>query len=753
MTKLRPLLVGLALFVASPQARAERLVSAYDPKVHIRPPTMKSVDGQAAELVLDADYIEAAARYRAEHPAQAVLPAPGDVAAVGEIAIVIGDTDKILATNGSGYGLQQSGIQEVTRKVIAAFGDNFQAVTLWMTFEDQMSMSAEAYEVPVKNEVDGLGSLRVMDRSSLYGSNGTLRSVLNMKTVGLKAGDTMESWRPSLETWGQESAHRWLAFFNFIDPRNGRLSDALLGRQCSHYSRYVDTQGSVHDGFAWTDNGDGSFTWTDYSKRYGNLDLYGMGLMAADEVPPFFLIDGIAGYSYPPSCTSYQFSFRPPATTVQGTKVPITINDVIAANGERKVPTDERQNYWREAEVILTSPVETYVSPRVQTLVNRIEKARVFWEDWNREASRNRLVMCTKISADCGDPRSDVGKLTFNAAAKGPQSGPLNLDVEVVNDGGQAATGVNVTIEASVGGAPAMPVTKMLGTVDAGARRTQTFPLDLKGVKCGTEISVKASTQSDFHFNRGSDSFLLGAQEKFTDGFEDDSGWKVNPDGDDTKVGATWERGTPEASTVAHAFVQPGGAHGGATAWVTGLGATQTADRATLVVQGKATLLSPLYDTKDLDQPMLRYWVSFAGVRGAASGLEPSDQSTLVVEGRAADPSGTPGPWVQVDTLGNAISPSWSKRAVALPAEILKRSRVQFRFVATDANPDQGGVEAAIDDLAITSMLPACSAIGGSGGDGGDPKGCGCRLGGRPPTGAGALVLALALVLRRRRRS
>ncbi|HXU81774.1 MAG TPA: hypothetical protein VN914_10285 [Polyangia bacterium] len=760
MSKLRPFLrlslvcVGLVVAI-TPQARAERPVPAYDARVHIRPPTMRSIDGQTTELVLDADFLEAGRRYLAEHPEAVRLAAPGDVGALGEVIIVQGNTVDLLTTNGSGFGLQQNGIQALTQKVIAAFGDTFQAITLWMTFEDQTSMSAEAYEVPVKNEVEGLGNLRVMDRSGLYGSNGTLRSVLNMKTVGLRSGETMDSWRTSLETWGQESAHRWMVFMNFIDPRTGRISDALLGRQCSHYSRYVDTQGSIHDGFAWQDNGDGTFTWTEYSKRYGNLDLYGMGLMEADEVPPFFLIDGVPNYTYPPTCNSYQFSFRPPAQTVAGTRVDISIQDVIAANGERRVTTGERQNYWREAEVILTSPAENLSSPRVQMLVARIEKARLFWEAWNREASRNRLVMCTKISADCGDPRSDVGKLSFNTAGKGPQSGPLNLDVEVVNDGGQAATGVKVSIEATVGTAAPIKQTKTLGTVEAGQNRTQSFPLDLKGISCGTEVAVKASTQSDFHFHRGGDSFLLGAQEKISDGFEADSGWQVNPDGDDSAVGATWERGAPEASTILREAVQPGGAHGGSAAWVTGLGATSTTARATLVREGKATLLSPLYETKGLRDPMLRYWVSFAGARAGAAGLEPSDQSSLVVEGRAADASGTPGPWVQVDSLSNAITPTWTRRAVKLPADLSKRTRVQFRFVATDANPAQGGVEAAIDDLAVTSNLDACyqAGGGGGGGTGGDPKGCGCRLGGRSSSGGGALLLLAALLLRRRRRA
>jgi len=750
MTKPRALfLLGLLAFPFAPQARAERMVSAYDPALHIRPPTMKSVDGTQAELVIDAEVLEAARRYRAEHPAD-FLAAPGEVSALGEIIIIQGDVNEILTPTGSGYALQQSGIAALTKKVIAGFGDHYQAITIWMTFEDQLSMSAEAFEVPVKNEVEGLGSLRVMDRSSSFGSNGVLRSILNMKTVGLKAGETMDSWRGALETWGQESGHRWMVFMNFLDRRTNKVSDALLGRQCSHYSRFVDTQASIHDGFHWRDNGDGTFTWTEFSRRYGDLDLYGMGLMAADEVPPFFLIDGIEGYSYPPSCTSYNYQLRTPQT-VRGTRVDITIDDIIAANGPRKVPTGERQDYWREAEVILTTPVETLSSLRVQQLVARIEKARGYWEAWNREASRNRLVMCTKINSDCGDPRSDVGTVAFNTAGKGPGSGPLNLDVQVVNSGKRNTTGVKVTIEAKVGDAEPVFQSGDLGMLAAESERTQTFKLDVKGVDCGTEIAVKAFTQSDFHFHRGSSKFLLGAQDRFSDGFEEDGDWTVNPEGDDTEVGATWERGTPETSSILRQEVQPGSAHGGAGAWVTGLAAVPAGARATLVREGKATLQSPTYETKGLLDPLLRYWVSFVGARAGASGLEPSDLSTLVVEVRSAE--ATPGPWMQIDSLANEITPTWVQRSVAIPKDLLKKPRIQFRFVATDGNPAEGGVEVALDDVTVTSNLPACyEKGGGTTPPGTDPGGCGCNLGGRASSGPAALLVLLAALLLRRRR-
>jgi MYXO-CTERM domain-containing protein len=362
-------------------------------------------------------------------------------------------------------------------------------------------------------------------------------------------------------------------------------------------------------------------------------------------------------------------------------------------------------------------------------------------------------VMCTKISGDCGDPRSDVGAMSFNTAGKGPQSGPLNLDVQVVNSGKRATTGVKVTIEAKIGDREPVTETKELGNLEPEADRTQTFKLDLKGVACGTEIAVKASTQSDFHFNRNSAKFLLGAQEKFTDGFEEDGEWTVNPDGDDTEAGAMWERGTPQASTILRSEVQPGSAHGGAGAWVTGLAAAPTTARATLVREGKATLQSPLYETKGLQDPLFRYWVSFAGARAGAAGLEASELSTLVVEARAADAAGTPGEWMQIDSLANQISPSWVQRSAAIPKDLLKKSRVQFRFVATDANPAEGGVEAAIDDVTITSNLAACyEKSGGAGGGEDPPGGCGCRLGGRASSGGAALLLVLVGLLIRRRR-
>jgi hypothetical protein len=89
------------------------------------------------------------------------------------------------------------------------------------------------------------------------------------------------------------------------------------------------------------------------------------------------------------------------------------------------------------------------------------------------------------------------------------------------------------------------------------------------------------------------------------------------------------------------------------------------------------------------------------------------------------------------------------ERIVALPPG-LAGGKVTFRFVAEDGNMRSGGVEAALDDVEVLSLLPACFEPPPPADDGG------CDMGGRAARGGlgglGLLGLALlGLCLRRRR--
>ena len=73
---------------------------------------------------------------------------------------------------------------------------------------------------------------------------------------------------------------------------------------------------------------------------------------------------------------------------------------------------------------------------------------------------------------------------------------------------------------------------------------------------CGTELVVKAVSQSATHRNRRKQSFLVGAESLVTEGFEADAGWVVNPDGDDTSTGA--DQGQDGVASLVRPFVAAG---------------------------------------------------------------------------------------------------------------------------------------------------------------------------------------------------
>jgi hypothetical protein len=372
------------LAVAVPDvARAEKLRSAFDARMHVKPPLMRGENGSDGELQIDSDFIERADHWRQTQPHLA--PAVGEARRVGEILVLQGD-DATTNTDGMGnYGIS---LPNVARRAIKELGDTFHFITVWMTYLDRATPMAAAYELTIKNEVQGI-AVAVRDTSAQFGSTGTLRSMLNMKRFGMRAGESKQSWGDPIEVWGQESSHRWIIFMRFIDRRTGRPSDALLGRDCAHYSRFVESQGSIQDGVWWKDNGDGSFSVVDTTERYGNLDLYGMGLLAADEVPPFFIIEEIPSWKHPGCGIPYKMMTRPSAARIMGKRLDLSIEDIIAAHGERKPSADDSQNYWREANVLVTLPTEDINGAMVSALAERIDRGRRM--TWRRSATSSVL--------------------------------------------------------------------------------------------------------------------------------------------------------------------------------------------------------------------------------------------------------------------------------------------------------------------------------------------------------------------------
>ena len=184
---------------------------------------------------------------------------------------------------------------------------------------------------------------------------------------------------------------------------------------------------------------------------------------------------------------------------MRGTRVDIGAEDIVAANGPRIPSADDLvdgkpQDYFREVQVVVTRPDESAQAALPVQIAQRVDRARLLWERWMREASGNRMVVCTQVSADCGDARSDVSELRWNAARKGPAAGPLTMDVVVTNGGVRPAAGIVARLETTLGlaGAAMKSATKDVGTLAAGASVTVPFEVDARSVPCGTELVVKA---------------------------------------------------------------------------------------------------------------------------------------------------------------------------------------------------------------------------------------------------------------------
>ena len=141
-----------------------------------------------------------------------------------------------------------------------------------------------------------------------------------------------------------ELSHRWGMDLSFRNPRTGRVEALGTG----HWSDFLNTPSTVSvwrmfsdkpyteksqmEGAVYEEMPRGLFRrlpnpWN-LPTGFSALDLYAMGLIGPEEVPDTFLI------SRPQLAGTFVYS---------GVKVPVRIQDVIAANGERNPPVKDAQ--------------------------------------------------------------------------------------------------------------------------------------------------------------------------------------------------------------------------------------------------------------------------------------------------------------------------------------------------------------------------------------------------------------------------
>lgn len=233
----------------------------------------------------------------------------------------------------------------VARAFFREFADDYDHLIVFLDFPHSLG-DAFAYELTIKNEIHGIGN-DVFDSSGLAGSKGRLRSFVQMGALNrypVSPEEDILGTNSSLDVLAHEAGHRWLATFNFLDE-GGQGSDALLGRQRAHWSFCHNSLASLMEGNRFREDGGDRFTSVGATEQYSPLDLYGMGLIPAGDVPPFYYVDG---------CNDRE---RAPAVgvVIQGRRVDVTIDQIIAAEGPREPAANRAPHSFKLAFVLVAN--------------------------------------------------------------------------------------------------------------------------------------------------------------------------------------------------------------------------------------------------------------------------------------------------------------------------------------------------------------------------------------------------------------
>ncbi len=717
--------------------------AAVDPRVAA---VLEHNASRLARIKVDPDFIRRSDAHHAATgvPQQKLGPGgpvdPAVLAATslhGEIIVMEAD-DQLVSSDGSGgYSIRTDGARQdtliITQRAIQMFGDNFDFVTIFTMFQDAGAPGALAYEISASNDASGIGSPVFSDAAQWGSPSGRLRAFVNMMYVYQwdAPNDPAAFLYP---VWGQETAHAWLSFLRFRRP-DGSISMDMLGRDQSHWSALLDSEGSVMDGMDWVPNADGTYTMQNSMFTFSPLDQYAMGLRRADEVPPWFLLQGATSVRTGNMFTATTRVASGAMARVTG-REDITIEQVVGAEGQRQPSANESPSDFRMAIVLVTSPGQPASDSGVTQAVAVLESARQIWETQFRTFTGGRGSVCTQVTAACNAPTARVGRATVTELGDGDSvlepAERAKVAVALTNSGVGAADGVTATLEVPAG-LTVEPAMIAVGTIAEGQSAMAEFTVTFGAGVCGQKLAMTAKSKLGMREFTSGIEVLPGVQTVRSDDLEGASdGFRANPTMMDTATMGAWELAAPAMVGTDKALIQPGGCHSGTKCWVTGAAAGMTYT-ANSVKGGATTLETARMDLSGVFQPTLSFWHFLANYDDGGS--TPGSANTLDVLASLDDQT-----WTKLETI-RAVTNGWAQHSISLaplfpmmtgPAAM--GTQVRFRFVATNtARTGTIGarlnvLEAGLDDLAILGASDGCRPAamppdGGAGGSAGAPDG------------------------------
>ena len=248
-----------------------------------------------------------------------------------------------------------------------------------------------AFYQPLANNVRGIG-YEYDHGSELFDTPGiALNGIIFMNSYRTYA----QNGPIGRFTFNQEIGHRWGTFVRFRDPATGMPSDELLGRDCQHWSFFMDSDNSAMEGNAWEDLGNGRFrTVSSNMWGYNPLDHYLMGFAPKAAVGPVWFVrdteswdctEAFRGRQYNPRWESpTQLSFSQEQVEVEGQRVDVSMDDITAVLGERDPDYRTSRRTW-SALFILVARQNDQVDDRA---IAQVDALRLEWErTFEREAT------------------------------------------------------------------------------------------------------------------------------------------------------------------------------------------------------------------------------------------------------------------------------------------------------------------------------------------------------------------------------
>jgi hypothetical protein len=272
-------------------------------------------------------------------PKPYTMPGYPNIAVIEEDGTIVGGGDINLAN--------------AAKLFYQGFKDDRDFLFVFASTKDEVSANYNAYYRSLRNATQGIG-VKTYDYTSGYGSSGKLLGAANMNTV--------HKWKnfvyPLLDMWPlgvitHEMGHQWIAFLKL---KKGTLTTDPESSLRSHWDPLVHTEASIMYGNDWkevtapfTIFGEyvpGSYLSMSLPSGFSPLDKYLMGVHGKNKVKDFFRIDA--------SWSKIFKHFAMPGNLATGSKVKVTVNDIIAANGARVPDYTSAQTSFKGGFVLVT---------------------------------------------------------------------------------------------------------------------------------------------------------------------------------------------------------------------------------------------------------------------------------------------------------------------------------------------------------------------------------------------------------------